>query len=188
MILIMHSPIEGYLHNVRHQRIVLEKGRFLFHAGDPIKALHIVQTGSVQLVRHQRDGSRLVLQKAGPGSIVAEASLYADTYHCDAMAASAAQLLTFPKTDIQQRLRCDPDFAETWARHLAHELQRVRHQAEILAMKTVAQRLDAWIAWRGGDAAGGGAWKLIAGEISVSPEALYRELAKRRRLPAVPSV
>jgi len=40
--------------------------------------------------------------------------------------------------------------------------------------------LDAWIAGNGGDFPPRGEWKLIAGQIGVSPEALYREIAKRR--------
>jgi CRP-like cAMP-binding protein len=64
--------------------------------------------------------------------------------------------------------------------HLAHELQRARLHAEILSIRTVAKRLDAWLATRGGDAPHRGEWKTAANEIGVSPEALYREMARRR--------
>jgi hypothetical protein len=49
-----------------------------------------------------------------------------------------------------------------------------------LSLKTVAERLEGWLIWRGGGLPPKGAWKDIAAEIGVSPEALYRELAKRR--------
>ena len=114
---------------------------------------------------------------------MAEASLYSKRYHCDAVASGSAQLLTFAKTDVHQRLRSAPDFADAWARHLADELQRARLHAEILSLKTVAKRLDAWITWRGGDEPRSGGWKTVASEIGVSPEALYREMAKRRLQP-----
>ena len=51
-------------------------------------------------------------------------------------------------------------------------------RAEILALKTVAERLDAWIAWHEQRPAKG-KWRHVAEEIGVSPEAFYRELAKR---------
>jgi CRP-like cAMP-binding protein len=180
MIAIMFPAIESHLGDVRSQRTALRSGQYLFHLGDPVRAIHIVQAGWVHLIRHQNDGDVLILQKAGPGSIVAEAALYSQRYHCDAVASGSAQVLAFAKSDIRRHLHKEPDFADAWARHLAHELQKARLHAEILSMKTVAKRLDAWLAWRAGDAPGRGDWKIIAGEIGVSPEALYRELAKRR--------
>ena len=67
-----------------------------------------------------------------------------------------------------------------WASYLARELQRARLRSEILSLKTVAQRLDAWIGWNGGRPPEKGEWKFVASQIGVSPEALYREIAKRR--------
>lgn len=68
---------------------VFGPGQFLFHLGDPVRVMHFVRNGTVHLIRHQSDGSALVLQKAEAGSILAEASLYADKYHCDAVASTA---------------------------------------------------------------------------------------------------
>lgn len=66
---------------------------------------------------------------------------------------------------------------------LGRELQSARLQAEILSLRTVAQRLDAWMAWKEGVFPGKGEWKSLASQLGVSPEALYREIARRRRLP-----
>ena len=46
-------------------------------------------------------------------------------------------------------------------------------------MKTVAERLDAWTAWRG-SIPPRGQWVRLATELGVSPESLYREIAKRK--------
>jgi CRP/FNR family transcriptional regulator, dissimilatory nitrate respiration regulator len=51
----------------------------------------------------------------------------------------------------------------------------------MLALRTVAARLDAWCAANDGMAPARGAWRVVAAEIGVSPETLYRELARRRR-------
>jgi len=176
----MSAAIDTYLRDVPSHVIVLEPGQYLFHLGDPVRCMHIVHAGRVHLVRYQRDGSALVLQRAGVGSIVAEASLYSETYHCDGVADEPVRLLAFAKSGVHQRLRADPDFAGAWAMYLAHELQRARLQAEILSIRTVAKRLDAWLAARGGEGPYRGDWKTVANEIGVSPEALYREMAKRR--------
>lgn len=111
---------------------VFGPGQFLFHLGDPVRVMHFVRNGTVHLIRHQSDGSALVLQKAEAGSILAEASLYADKYHCDAVASTAPPRarLPSPKPISKKNFREVPDFADSWARHLAHELQRTRLQAE----------------------------------------------------------
>lgn len=180
MIFIMSSRLEQHLRNLRAQRQVFEPGQYLFHLGDPVRVMHRVLSGIVQLVRNQRDGSVLVLQSARGGSIVAEASFCSEHYHCDAVAVGETRTLAFIASEFRAHMRSTPEFAEVWAMHLAHELQTARLQAEILSLKTVAQRLDAWIAWHGGVLPRKGAWRTIANEIGTSPEALYREIARRR--------
>jgi CRP/FNR family transcriptional regulator, dissimilatory nitrate respiration regulator len=180
MIFIMFVAIDN-LREVRSRTVALRSGQYLFHLGDPVRAIYFVKLGWVHLIRHQKDGAVLILQKSGPGSIVAEASLYSETYHCDAMALGPARLRSFAKLDMLLHLHSDPDLADAWARHLALELQKARLHAEILSIKTVTKRLDAWIASHGGGAPRKGEWKMIANEIGISPEAFYREMAKRRR-------
>ena len=88
--------------------------------------------------------------------------------------------LAFFVNKIRALLLRSPEFSEAWARHLAHEAQKARLKAEILSLKTVAARLDAWIISNDGHVPGKGEWKAVASQIGVSPEALYREIAKHR--------
>ncbi len=118
-------------------------------AGDPVTDMHFVLAGSINLVRPQRDGSILILQRAGPGSILAEASLYSGTYHCDAIAFGSADTRAYPKASLKKLLATSPEFSGVWTNYHAQELQRSRLRSEILSLKTVAERLDAWIAWNG---------------------------------------
>jgi CRP-like cAMP-binding protein len=73
-----------------------------------------------------------------------------------------------------------PDLARALASHYAAEVQRARANAEIVSLKTVAMRLDAWLSLHHGSLPSRGRWHEVAAEIAVSPEALYRELASRR--------
>ena len=155
-------------------------GAYLFHRDDRVSLLHLVVDGEAQLVRHQAGGAALVLQRAGPGAIIAEASMFADRYHCDCIAVAPTRTLSVRRTAVRRRMTADPDFAEAWAAYLAHEVQATRQRAEILSLRTVAERLDAWIAARDGRPPVKGEWKKVASEIGTSPEALYRELARRR--------
>jgi len=181
MIDIMLGLIEPYLKDLRARQRQFDSGQPLFHRGDPVKDVHIVLAGSVHLVRHQADGSVLILQRAGPGSVLAEASLYSEVYHCDAVAFSSADTRMYAKASLRKLLAINPGFGDVWAGYLAHELQGARLRAEVLSLRTVAERLDAWTAWNGGMIPKKGERKLIANQIGVSPEALYREFAKNRR-------
>jgi hypothetical protein len=88
------------------------------------------------------DGLQLTLQRAGSGSIVAEASLFADRYHCDALAAEESAVRAVPMTMAKAAIESDPDLASALMRHLAGEVHRTRTRAEILSLKSVAARLD----------------------------------------------
>ncbi len=180
MIAIMSKSMEPYLKELRSRQQQFKKDQPVFHRGDTVTDIYFVRSGAIHLVRHQSDGSVLVLQRAGAGSILAEASLYSTTYHCDAVAFGDTETRAYAKTGLKKLLARSPELSNIWANYLARELQSSRLRAEILALKTVAARLDAWIAWNGDNTPQKGEWKLVASQIGVSPEALYREIAKRR--------
>ncbi|WP_171892208.1 Crp/Fnr family transcriptional regulator [Mesorhizobium erdmanii] len=187
MIGIMSPPLIALLDRLEGREIEFAAGAPVFHLGDPVRCVHVVRSGVVHLVRHQDNGSALILQRAGPNSILAEASLYSASYHCAAQAEIAAVTWAIPRTGLLARIENDTELAIAWARHLAHEVQQARLQSEILSLKTVAARLDAWVSWHGSLPARGH-WSTLAHEIGVSPEALYREIALRRRQHVVTNI
>lgn len=180
MIDIMSETLINKVRRLKSRVRALDAGGFLFYANATVERLYWVERGEVHLVRHQAGGSSLILQRAGAGSLVAEASLFSERYHCDAVAAEATTVAGVDKRQLQAALARDTAFAGAWIHHLAREVQATRLRAEILSLRTVAERLDAWLAAHGGTLPPKGAWKACAAEIAVSPEALYRELAQRR--------
>jgi hypothetical protein len=52
----------------------------------------------------------------------------------------------------------------------------------------VHDRLEGWLDWNGGKLPSRGKWKKLASEIGVTPEALYRELAKKNNIVAPPPI
>lgn len=179
MIVIMPAELNSLLHRLKGHDCEFAAGVPVFHINDPVRMVHFVRRGTIHLVRHQEDGAALILQRARAGSILAEASVYSDRYHCDARADSGAATWAVARKDLCRRLETRTEASQAWARHLAHEVQRARLHAEILSLRTVAARLDAWTAWNGA-LLEKGQRRRIADEIGVSPEALYRELARRR--------
>jgi CRP-like cAMP-binding protein len=181
------SPAMRMLATRKHQMVFLMVHAARHHA-DEAKA---AQFGKVTRRSERRECRAAVylgcreapavhaIQRAAHGSILAEASLYSELYHCDAVAVAPSLTWTIRKPDLLQALGRSPDFAHAWARRLTLDVQRARFQAEVLSLKTVAARLSAWIDWNG-KLPEKGEWTRLASEIGVSPEALYRELAIRR--------
>lgn len=180
MIEVMSSELAPLIERLPGRELTFAAGAPVFHIGDAVRFVHFVRAGIIHLVRHQDDGSALILQRARSGSILAEASVYSAQYHCDARAETQAVTWTVTRRSLLDEISESPDLERAWTSHLAHEVQRARLHAEILSIKTVAARLNAWCAWHGA-LPGKGQWATIANEIGVSPEALYREIANRRR-------
>lgn len=179
MIAIMSAGFEDiWREGTRERR--LRDGEVLFRAGDPVRFLHRVQSGMMRLVRPLPHGAELVLQRARAGDVLAEASVFASDYHCDAVAAMPTRLEVVPAHRVIDAIGRDPGSAHAFARYLALEVQAARARAEILSLRTVGERLDAWLALNAGALPPKGRWREVAGEIGVTPEALYRELARRR--------
>lgn len=163
----------------------LAEGTLLFHQGDKVETLFFVLSGEIRLIRYQADGSSITLQRAKAGNLVAEASLYSSHYHCHALTQQATGVLVLPKSAVLKQLRTDPELALNWASYLAREVQQARFRSELLSLKTVAARLDAWLNWQSADLPAKGEWKTLAEQLGVSPEALYREIARRHHDPSL---
>lgn len=177
MIEIMRDPIAPIFDDAR--RVELAARTELFAAGQPVRNVHLVLRGRIHLVRHTPRGSALVLQNAGAGAVLAEASAYSAIYHCDAVAAENSTVAVLTKAAFRAALAADPALAEAWAGRLARGVQAARVRAEIRALPTVAERLDAWLG-EGNAPPAKGRLQDVAAEIGVTREAFYRELARRR--------
>ncbi|MBN9498935.1 MAG: Crp/Fnr family transcriptional regulator [Alphaproteobacteria bacterium] len=180
MIVIMSGALIELLSFLPSRAHAFAAGNYLFRQSDSVRTLHQIVEGEAHLIRLQANGGRLVLQRARAGSVLAEASLFSEHYHCDAVAVRPTRTQSIDKADMRSALNDRPGFATEWAAYLAHEVQAARLRAEILSLKTVAERLDAWIAANDGGQPAKGDWKTVAAEIGTSAEALYREIAKRR--------
>lgn len=180
MITIMSQEFFAQLFNKANKRRILDQGAYLFHQGDPVNSVFVVEEGLVELARHQRDGASIVLQRATAQTVLAEASVYSETYHCDGIAKSPSKIIELSRNAFLNQLQQDEEFSRLWAEHLAREVQSARFRSEILSRKTVSERLDGWLAWYENKLPPKGQWTSVATQIGVSQEALYRELAKRR--------
>ena len=157
----------------------LSPGETLFRMGQPVVTVFLVRVGRVHLRRLTPGGAEMILQNAGPGAILAEASVYSPNYHCDAIAAEETRVGGIPKAAFITALSQSPELAQNWTETLARSVQAARMRAEIRSLPKVADRLDAWLD-AGNVLPERGQWQAVAAELGVTREALYRELSRRR--------
>lgn len=141
----------------------------------------MVREGRILLRRALKDGGLLTLHTANSGDLVAEASLFADRYHCDAVADATTTVAFVHRRKLLARMENDAPvqpLAVNAFKETARELQTLRTRIEIMRLRKVADRLDAYLELFGTPDVG--AWVNVADWIGASPPALYRELARRR--------
>ena len=159
----------------------LAPGELLFNQGDPATAIYRVETGQLRLVRRTIDDHLVILHMARPGEFFAEAALFADIYHCDAIASTASRVRAYPKATVRAALRADLVLAETFMARLARQLQQLRARMELRNIRSARDRVLQYLRLRAGtegrSVAMEGRLQDIAAEIGMTREALYRTLA-----------
>jgi CRP-like cAMP-binding protein len=180
MITIMSRRLIDHFASLRSVRRTFAPGEYLFHRSDPVKQVYWVELGTAHLVRFTREGAPVIMQRASAGTLLAEASIFAERYHCDGIAAELVCAVQFARSDIVAALDSSPPAAIAFARHAAGELMLMRSRAEIASFRTVEERLDAWLALNDCELPPRGKRRGLADELGISPEALYREVARRR--------
>lgn len=180
MIFVMPRSFITFLETLSHRDYSFPAGKMIVDIDDEVTQLFTISSGLVHLIRYQADGAAVVLQRAGKGAILSEASVFFTRYHCAAVAIQPSELRAYPLKTVRALMESTPQAAQAFAKYLANEVRSARKRAEILALKTVSERLSAWLIWNGGAMPERGTWHHVADELSVSREALYRELSKRR--------
>jgi len=181
MIIIMLAEIFDILRDKGDNLDHRDTGALLFARGDDVESFFMLEKGEVKLSRSLKNGKELVLHRARAPDIVAEASIYSLIYHCDAVCLMPCIVRRILISRFLTLIEGNIRLSSIWSAYLARSLQSARYRSEILTMKKVSDRLDAWLDWHSGNLPPRGEWKEIAAEIGVSPEAFYRELAARKK-------
>jgi CRP-like cAMP-binding protein len=160
---------------------VLKARELLFRQGDRTAAIYKVERGRLRLIRRTLDDRLVILHTARRGEFFAEASLFAETYHCDAVAAAPSRVRVYPRAAVMAALRADPDLAQAFMARLAVQLQELRTLMELRNIRSARERVLQYLRWRAIEQGRGiaveGQLQDIAAEIGITREALYRALA-----------
>jgi CRP-like cAMP-binding protein len=167
----------------------LKAGEALFRLGDKTVGFCEVVTGRVRLARVDRAGHEIVLHVAGPGETIAEASLFANSYHCDAIASTNAVVRIYPKTAVLAAFDKDRMAAQAFTATLARQVMSLRTRIEQRNIRSARERVRHYLALNAGSDGCSveltGTLKDLAAELGLTHEALYRTLAALERSGAI---
>lgn len=152
----------------------IKKGTVLFRQGDKPQAYYFVERGIVRLVRHSSTGDEITIHRSLPEETFAEASLFADENHCDAIAECDAVLFRLDKKTTLDLMENNPRFAKLLAARFAQQVQHYRRRIEFLSIRSAERRVLTAVeeGWLTTDI------KRFANQIGLSHEATYRALSK----------
>jgi CRP-like cAMP-binding protein len=166
-------------------RRALNTGEHLFRQGDKAAAIYWVEAGRLELVRHTVDDHPVTLHTAKAGELFAEAALYSEVYHCDAIARTASRVRVLAKRTLRAALREDPGLAERTMAVLAREIQRLRSRLELRNIRSARLRLMHHLALAAEPGTRmvrlDGTLKDLAAELGLTHEVLYRTLGNLER-------
>lgn len=158
----------------------LAAGELLFRQGEPAAAIYRVESGRLRLIRCTVDDHLVILHTARRGEFFTEAALFAEAYHCDAVAAVPSRVRIYPKAKVMEALRADLALAEAFMARLARQLQDLRARMELRNIRSAKERVLQFLRLRAGQGRSipiEGQLQDIAAEIGMTREALYRTLA-----------
>jgi CRP/FNR family transcriptional regulator, dissimilatory nitrate respiration regulator len=159
----------------------LAAGTALFRQGDPVVAVYVIERGRLAMVRHTAEGRRVTLFTAGPGESFAEAALFSEVYHCDAVAEVPSRVTIVPKAELHALLKQRGQASDRLMARLAHQVQALRTRLELRSIRSARERI--WQALILAAEPGSRTVKLqmplnaMAGEIGLTQEAFYRAIA-----------
>ncbi len=164
---------------VERVQIRVETGDCVFRRGDSPEGIYRVESGEVLLVRHSHSGQMLTLHRAQAGQLFAEASLFSESCHCDAVAERDSTLTRFNKGALLELLASSNADALRWMSYFAREIQNLRKQVEIVSTRSASERVWLHLQHLGNtqhEIEPGFVIRKLADEIALTPEAYSRAL------------
>lgn len=168
-----HAGIEAH-------QMQLANREYLFRTGDPVQRMHLVESGVLVMLRRLTSGQELVVQRAYPGELLAEASLFAENYHCDAICDGDVTCTVYDRHKLLDALQ-DPGLSLSMLRIYSRTIRDLRSQFELSNIRRADDRVLAYLSLLPADDEGWREqalpWTDVARSLGLSHEAIYRALA-----------
>lgn len=117
------------------------KNSKIFNAGERVAQIHFLKKSEAHLIKKN---TNLLINRYAANTILAEASLFSETYHCSCIAASKCESISLSKSSLLKHLNGNPRLAYLGMEYLSTQIMQARDFMAILGMKTVRERFNAF--------------------------------------------
>ena len=124
------------------KKVAASKGKLLFREGDRTEGLFLSLTATVRMERIGPDGEPVVIHTVQAQQSFAEASVFADRYHCDAVVLEGGEIIRIPKSVVLAGF-ADPNFSSSYNRIMSRQVQAYRQIVEIMSIRSAVERVYA---------------------------------------------
>lgn len=102
------QPLEAIGPGLANRRHALKKGSHLFRAGDPFRAIYVIQSGCIKTSMLTCGGDVQVLRFSLPGETVGINAIGINHHPCDAVALEPTELCEIPFAQLEKLAREHP--------------------------------------------------------------------------------
>ncbi|ERM02232.1 cAMP-dependent protein kinase [Brucella intermedia 229E] len=116
------------------ERLVLRAGRELFREGQSADCAYIVVSGSITLFHEQNEGGRVAIRPVGPGAMIGEMALIAQTSRLTgAVAEAETEVIRISRAIFRRILEEYPEAAAALHSHISRNLLELIGEIEKVA-------------------------------------------------------
>ncbi|RUA06344.1 MAG: hypothetical protein DSY43_02290 [Gammaproteobacteria bacterium] len=126
---------------IPYKTLILKKGDTLFHQNSEADRLFFLDKGRIKLIRETIDGQPLIIHIAYTQETFAEASLFANEYHCHAICDNTCSILIFEKSAVLRYLSADPEATFNLLKTYTQQVRSLRLLNEIKSINSAYGRI-----------------------------------------------
>ena len=154
----------------------------IFNQGEKASHIYAVEKGQVKLERPTIEGRSIIMYTAYSGDSFAEAALFSEAYHCNAIAACASVVHFYPKQEILDILLSNPQKFLEFTALLSSQVRSLRSKLELRNILSARDRILQYLLLTATPGQSSitidSSLKDVAMELGLAQETLYRELSQ----------
>ncbi|WXU00241.1 MAG: hypothetical protein Ctma_0952 [Catillopecten margaritatus gill symbiont] len=130
---------------LKYKILSFKKGDYLFRQNSEANRLFFLDKGRIKLVRETLDGQPLIIHIAYAQETFAEASMFADEYHCHAICDCPCTVLSFDKSTVLQYLQKHPNATMDLLKTHTQQVRDLRLLNEIKSINSAYDRVTTFL-------------------------------------------
>lgn len=133
------------LDSVISRRQSVEKNKFLFRLGEPLKAVYAIRSGSFKTYLTNPDGTEQIVGFSMPGELLGLDAISEDSHICTARALETSSVCEIPFEQLEALARDIPGLQRQLLRLMSKEIQQDQNLMLLLAQMPAETRLASFL-------------------------------------------